>query len=136
RVVTRARTFGHVAVWLPPAVRVTFSPAPAPEFYPLSLHDALPISRQDRQVHPRDPLALRSLALLLEAVGLDAVVTVDVHNIAAFQNAFRCQALNLQSGPELARKAIEIGIGDPVVIVSPDLGGAKRAQGFGEALKR
>jgi ribose-phosphate pyrophosphokinase len=95
----------------------------------------LAFARQDRQVHPRDPLALRSLALLLEAVGLDAVVTVDVHNIAAFQNAFRCQALNLQSGPELARKAIEIGIGDPVVIVSPDLGGAKRAQGFGEALK-
>src|SRR5690606_9607081 len=96
----------------------------------------LAFARQDRQVHPRDPLALRSLALLLEAVGLDAVVTVDVHNIAAFQNAFRCQALNLQSGPELARKAIEIGIGDPVVIVSPDLGGAKRAQRFGEALKQ
>src|SRR5690606_6988654 len=95
----------------------------------------LAFARQDRQVHPRDPLALRTLALLLEAVGLDAVVTADVHNIAAFQNAFRCQAINLQSGPELARKAIEIGIGDPVVIVSPDLGGAKRAQGFGEALK-
>jgi len=95
----------------------------------------LAFARQDRQVHPRDPLALRSLALLLEAVGLDAVVTVDVHNIAAFQNAFRCQAINLEAAPDLVRKGIEIGVGDPVAIVSPDLGGAKRAQRFGEALK-
>ena len=55
----------------------------------------LAFARQDRQVHPRDPLALRTLALLLEAAGVDAVVTIDVHNIAAFQNAFRCQAINL-----------------------------------------
>ena len=43
---------------------------------------------------------------------------------------------SIYRGPELARKAIEIGIDDPVVIVSPDLGGAKRAQRFGEALKQ
>lgn len=95
----------------------------------------LAFARQDRQVHPRDPLALRTLALLLEAAGADAVVTVDVHNIAAFQNAFRCQAINLEAAPDLVRKGIEIGVGDPVAIVSPDLGGAKRAQRFGEALK-
>ena len=95
----------------------------------------LAFARQDRQVHPRDPLALRTLALLLEAAGADAVVTVDVHNIAAFQNAFRCQAINLEAAPDLVRKGIEIGVGDPVAIVSPDLGGAKRAQRFGESLK-
>lgn len=95
----------------------------------------LAFARQDRQVHPYDPLALRSAALLLEAVGVDTVVTVDVHNIAAFQNAFRCRTVHLEAGREFVRKAMEIGLDDPVVVASPDLGGAKRAQHFGEMLK-
>ena len=95
----------------------------------------LAFARQDRQVHPRDPLALRSSALLLEAAGADAVVTMDVHNIAAFQNAFRCRTVNLEAAPGFVRKAIEFGVDDPLVVASPDLGGAKRAQRFGEILK-
>lgn len=96
----------------------------------------LAFARQDRQVRPRDPLALRSAALLLEAVGVDTVVTIDVHNIAAFQNAFRCRTVHLEAAGELTRKAIEIGLDDPVVVASPDLGGAKRAQLFAERLKK
>jgi ribose-phosphate pyrophosphokinase len=96
----------------------------------------LAFARQDRRVHPHDPLALRSLALMLEAVGVSAVVTVDVHNIAAFENAFRCCTVNLEAGPILARKAMEIGLDDPLVVASPDLGAAKRAQAFGSVLKQ
>lgn len=96
----------------------------------------LAFARQDRQVHAHDPLALRSMAQLLEAVGADVVVTMDVHNIAAFQNAFRCRTVNLQAGPRFVRKAMAAGLDDPVVVVSPDLGGAKRAQSFGANLKR
>ena len=96
----------------------------------------LAFARQDRRVHPHDPLALRSLALVLEAVGVDAVVTMDVHNIAAFENAFRCCTVNLEAGPNFARKAIEMGLDEPVVVASPDLGGAKRAQAFGAVLKQ
>lgn len=95
----------------------------------------LAFARQDRQVHPRDPLALRSAALLLEAAGANAVVTMDVHNIAAFQNAFRCATVNLEAAPEFVRKAIESGVDDPLVVASPDLGGAKRAQRFGQMLR-
>ncbi|MCL4764610.1 MAG: ribose-phosphate diphosphokinase [Hyphomicrobiaceae bacterium] len=96
----------------------------------------LAFARQDRQTHPRDPLALRSVALLLEAVGVAAVVTVDVHNLAAFQNAFRCRTVHLVARREFTRKAMEIGLDDPVVVASPDLGGAKRAQLFGAMLRR
>lgn len=95
----------------------------------------LAFARQDRQVHPRDPLALRSTALLLEAVGTDSVVTIDVHNIAAFQNTFRCRTVELTARREFARKALEIGVDDPVAVVAPDLGGAKRAQLYAETLK-
>ena len=96
----------------------------------------LAFARQDRQVHPHDPLALRSIALLLEVVGIDAVVSVDVHNIAAFQNAFRCRTVHLEARREFVGKVIEVGLDDPVVVASPDLGGAKRAQLFGETLKK
>jgi len=96
----------------------------------------LAFARQDRQVHPHDPLALRSTALLLEATGVDTVVTIDVHNIAAFQNAFRCRTVHLEAAAEFVRKAVAIGLDDPVVVASPDLGGAKRAQLFGEMLKQ
>jgi len=95
----------------------------------------LAFARQDRQVRPRDPLSLKSAALLLEAVGIDAVVTIDVHNIAAFQNAFRCRTVELTARRDFARKAVEIGLDDPVVVGSPDLGGVKRAQLFAKALK-
>ncbi len=96
----------------------------------------LAFARQDRQVHPHDPLALRSTALLLEATRVDTVVTIDVHNIAAFQNAFRCRTVHLEAAAEFVRKAVAISLDDPVVVASPDLGGAKRAQAFGEMLKQ
>jgi ribose-phosphate pyrophosphokinase len=47
-------------------------------------------ARKDRKTKPRDPVTTRYLAGLFEAVGTDRVVTLDVHNLAAFQNAFRC----------------------------------------------
>ena len=57
-------------------------------------------ARKDRRTKPRDPLALRYLASALEAVGTDHVVTIDVHNVAAYENAFRISTDHLE-----ARKA-------------------------------
>jgi ribose-phosphate pyrophosphokinase len=47
----------------------------------------LAYSRKDRQTKPRDPVTTRYVAQLLEAVGVHRVITADVHNVAAFQNA-------------------------------------------------
>ena len=46
-------------------------------------------ARKDRRTKPNDPVTTRYVASLFEAVGTDAVVTLDVHNPAAFENAFR-----------------------------------------------
>lgn len=54
-------------------------------------------SRKDRRSQPRDPVSTRYVATLLEAVGVDRVVTIDIHNIAAFQNAFRCPTEHLEA---------------------------------------
>lgn len=95
----------------------------------------LAYARKDRQTKARDPVATRTLARLIEAVGADAVVTVDVHNLAAFQNAFRCHNWHLDTRAMFARH-LAPGLGDGALsVVSPDAGGVKRAQLFREMLE-
>lgn len=85
-------------------------------------------ARKDRRTKERDPVTLRYVAQLLEAVGTGHVIALDAHNLAAFENAFRCPVDQLEAGPLLARHlARDLGPG-PVTVVSPDFGGAKRAQ--------
>jgi len=93
-------------------------------------------SRKERQTKPRDPVVTRYLAQLLEAVGVDCVVTVTAHDLAAFQNAFRCSAEHLDTHGLFA-KALEGRLsGRRVAVVSPDPGREKRAELFRQALER
>lgn len=95
----------------------------------------LAYARKDRRTKPRDPLTTRYVAQLLEAMGVDAVVTLDVHNVVAFQNAFRCRAEHLDSRILFARRLRGMAGGGPVVVASPDPGGVKRAQLFRETFE-
>jgi ribose-phosphate pyrophosphokinase len=93
-------------------------------------------ARKDRKTQPRDPVTTRYVACLFEAVGVDRVVTLDVHNLAAFQNSFRCRTDHLSALPLFVERFAPIAREEPVVVVSPDIGGAKRARAFGAALER
>jgi ribose-phosphate pyrophosphokinase len=91
-------------------------------------------ARKDRKTQPRDPVTTRYVAALFEAVGTDRVVTLDVHNLAAYQNAFRCRADHLEAnGLFVAHFAPLVGSREAVV-VSPDAGGIKRAERFRQRL--
>lgn len=93
-------------------------------------------SRKDRRTKPRDPIATRYVAQLFEAMRADALITVDVHNIAAFENAFRFETIPLDAHALFARRFATL-VGDaPVAVVSPDLGGEKRAELFRQRLER
>ena len=93
-------------------------------------------ARKDRRSQPRDPLSTRYVASLLETAGAECVVTLDVHNLAAYENAFRIRAEHLEARKLLVDDFVpRIGSG-PVVVVSPDVGGVKRAERFREALSR
>lgn len=92
-------------------------------------------ARKDRRTKSRDPLTSRYLAMLVEAMGIDAVMTVDVHNPAAFQNAFRCPTHSLDTRRLFANHMRKQCGHGPVVVASPDPGGVKRAQGFKEMLE-
>ncbi|HKK29919.1 MAG TPA: ribose-phosphate pyrophosphokinase [Alphaproteobacteria bacterium] len=95
----------------------------------------LAYARKDRQTKPRDPLSARYVAQLLEAVGVERVVTMEVHNIVAFQNAFRCETVALDTRGALLDRAAELAGDEAVAVASPDPGGVKRAQLFREALE-
>ncbi len=91
-------------------------------------------ARKDRRTKARDPLASRYVAQLLEAAGADRVVVLDVHNLAAFQNAFRCPAEHLEANPLFVEHfAARLG-NDSIAVVSPDVGGIKRAEQFRQSL--
>lgn len=91
-------------------------------------------ARKDRKSKPRDPVTTRYVAALFEAVGTDRIVTLDVHNLAAYQNAFRCRTEHLEArGLFVEHFAPLVGAGE-VVVVSPDAGGIKRADAFRQRL--
>ncbi len=93
-------------------------------------------SRKDRRTKPRDPITTRYVAQLFEAMSVDAVMTADVHNIAAFENAFRCETIPLDAHALFARHFVERCDDAPLAVVSPDLGGEKRAELFRQRLER
>ena len=93
-------------------------------------------ARKDVRTKPRDPVTTRYVAMLFEAVGLDRIVVVDVHNPAAFENAFRIPAEQLTATPALVDALAPLVGSDDVAVVSPDAGGVKRAERFRQALER
>ncbi|MGE0081218.1 MAG: ribose-phosphate diphosphokinase [Thiohalomonadaceae bacterium] len=91
-------------------------------------------SRKDRRTQANDPVTSRYLATLMEAAGTDRVVTLEAHNVAAYQNAFRCASEHLEARHLLAAPVAEAAGSDDLVVLSPDLGGIKRAEAFRELL--
>ena len=93
-------------------------------------------ARKDRRTKPNDPVATRYVASLFEAVDTDMMVTLEVHNPAAFENAFRCPTVALTATPLFVACAKTLAAaGDKLCVVSPDLGGAKRAELLRETLE-
>jgi ribose-phosphate pyrophosphokinase len=91
-------------------------------------------ARKDRRTKPNDPVTTRYIAQLFEAVGADVMVTLEVHNPAAFENAFRCRAIALTATPLFVDYAKALA-GESLCVVSPDPGGVKRAELFRETLE-
>jgi ribose-phosphate pyrophosphokinase len=96
----------------------------------------LAYARKDKKTQPRDPVTTRYVAALFEAVGVDCVVTLDVHNLAAFQNAFRCNTEHLEANQLFVQYFAPLLRGQEVVVVAPDAGGIKRAEHFRLSLAR
>jgi len=91
-------------------------------------------ARQDRKAKGRDPITAKLVANLLTVAGATRVMTVDLHS-EQIQGFFDIPLDNLWSFPIFAKKLKEDKIvDDDYVIVSPDVGGVKRARQFAEKL--
>jgi ribose-phosphate pyrophosphokinase len=93
-------------------------------------------ARKDRRTQPYDPLTSRYVAALFEAVGTDRVIAVEVHNVAAFENAFHCVTRHIETAELFAEHFAPLARRGKIVAVSPDAGGVKRVEQFRRALER
>lgn len=91
-------------------------------------------ARQDRKSSPREPITSKLVANLLTTAGANRVVTMDLH-ADQIQGFFDIPVDHMQALPLLAKYFIQKGLhGDDVVVVSPDIGGVKRARKLAEWL--
>jgi ribose-phosphate pyrophosphokinase len=92
-------------------------------------------ARKDRRTKPYDPVITRYVAALFESVGTDVIVSLDVHNPTAFENAYRCTTIASTAAPLFIDYAKAAFGHENLCVVSPDPGGVKRAELFREGLE-
>jgi len=88
--------------------------------------------RQDRKTRNREPITARLVANLLEAAGVDRVLTFDLH-AGQEQGFFNIPVDNLSTLPLFTRYFLDKKM-DNLVVVSPDIGGSKRTYDFASML--
>ena len=89
-------------------------------------------ARADKRHGRREPITASMAAGLMEAVGIDHVVTVDVH-APQIEGFFRAPVDSLTAVPALAG-ALEGRLGDGAAVVSPDAGRVKMATEYAHRL--
>ena len=91
-------------------------------------------ARQDRKAAPRTPISAKLVADLLTTAGVDRVVTIDLH-AAQIQGFFNIPVDNLYAAPVMLNYLKERFVGQDLVMVSPDAGGAERVRAFAKRLE-
>lgn len=86
--------------------------------------------RQDRKTKSRTPITGRLIADMIEATGVNRIISMDFHCSQA-QGFFNIPVDHLYATPVIA----EYVAGDVDVVVSPDVGGVKRAHAYAQTLK-
>ncbi len=86
-------------------------------------------SRQDKKSAPREPISARVVAQALEAVGVDRVLTMDLHS-GQVQGFFKQPVDHMTAMPMLTQYFMDQAFPEDLVIVSPDAGRVKVARNF------
>jgi ribose-phosphate pyrophosphokinase len=97
-------------------------------------------ARKDRKTKARDPVTTRYVARMFEAVGVNQVLTMDVHNLAAYQNAFHAATTDHLEATGLFVEYFAGALTEEekarLIVVSPDVGGIARAESVRRQLER
>jgi ribose-phosphate pyrophosphokinase len=90
-------------------------------------------ARQDRKSGPRTPISAKLVANLITVAGASRVLTLELH-AGQIQGFFDIPTDNLYSTPVFARDIAERYKDKNVVIVSPDVGGVRRARAIAKRI--
>jgi ribose-phosphate pyrophosphokinase len=90
-------------------------------------------SRQDKKSSPREPVSGRVIAKSLEVVGVDRVLTMDLH-AGQIQGFFQVPVDHMTAMPMLTQYFMDQAFPEDLVIVSPDAGRVKLARNFAKKL--
>jgi ribose-phosphate pyrophosphokinase len=90
-------------------------------------------ARQDRKSGPRTPISAKLVANLITVAGASRVLTLELH-AGQIQGFFDIPTDNLYSTPVFARDIAERYRDKNVVIVSPDVGGVRRARAIAKRI--
>jgi ribose-phosphate pyrophosphokinase len=90
-------------------------------------------ARQDKKSAPREPISARVVAKSLEGVGVDRVLTMDLH-AGQVQGFFHVPVDHMTAMPMLTQWFLDQPFTEELVIVSPDAGRVKTARNFARKL--
>jgi ribose-phosphate pyrophosphokinase len=91
-------------------------------------------ARQDRRPRSaRVPITAKVAATMISAVGTDRVVTIDLH-ADQIQGFFDIPVDNVYASPLLLADIWQRQSKDPIIVVSPDVGGVVRARAIAKRL--
>src|SRR3989338_959222 len=89
-------------------------------------------SRQDRKTKPREPITAKLVAKLIEAAGVDRIMTFDLH-VAQVQGFFDIPSDNLDLIPIYVEHILRKKLRN-IVFVAPDVGSAPRARSLANVI--
>lgn len=89
-------------------------------------------ARQDREFLPGEIISMQVVGKLFKGVGTKKIIVVDIHSLIGLKH-FKISTKNISAVSELVKFFKKLKLKDPLV-VSPDLGGKKRAKEFAKNL--
>jgi ribose-phosphate pyrophosphokinase len=90
-------------------------------------------ARQDKKSAPREPVSARVVAKCLEEIGVDRVLTMDLH-AGQVQGFFHVPVDHMTAMPMLTQWFLDQPFDEELVVVSPDAGRVKMARNFARKL--
>jgi len=88
-------------------------------------------ARKEKMNRPGEPISARLIARILQSAGINQIITFDLHT-PAIQGFFDIPVVDLKAATILAQPLKSL---TKKVIVSPDIGGVKRARYLADILK-
>lgn len=88
-------------------------------------------SRQNRQTHPYGPISAQLVANIIEAAGVDHLLTIDMHSLE-IKNFFKIGVTNIETTNLYASILKDFS---EIVVASPDVGGLMRVHNLSELLR-